>query len=178
MQKICDAFMREFNNTAEDRLLRFINFISGPTAKRLDTRCWLWTGAANQQGHGMFTFGGRSNARSAYIAAFRFHYFDGGIINLAGYVMAHKCDTPSCVRPTHLYLTTPTGNARDRVCSEAERLYREALGDQIRESLMEMCDPARYHEMLLMLHNEMTGENAYRRAFDTAWANSAGTPEL
>lgn len=58
--------------------------------------CWLWTGARTRHGHGRFKDG------TKLVDADRFAY-----LNYVGelsdnLVVGHKCETRSCVNPTHL----------------------------------------------------------------------------
>ena len=69
--------------------------------------CWLWTGAINQTGHGKFNFNGIT--MGAHRAAWILTY--GAI--LPGIHVCHICQTPACVRPTHLRLGSVSDNARD-----------------------------------------------------------------
>lgn len=70
--------------------------------------CWLWTGAVNAKGYGRATFSGE--AVKAHRLAYRL--FGGELGN--GHV-CHRCDTPSCVNPDHLWLGTNTDNVRDKI---------------------------------------------------------------
>ena len=69
--------------------------------------CWLWTGYKLNSGYGRITIGKRS------VAAHRYSYE----INVGpipeGLLICHTCDTPSCVRPSHLFPGTSRENILD-----------------------------------------------------------------
>jgi hypothetical protein len=70
--------------------------------------CWLWSGRRCPQGYGYQSFRGKS---------FRAHrlswtLFVGDIA--PGLFVLHKCDTPPCVNPKHLFLGTQLDNVADR----------------------------------------------------------------
>lgn len=75
---------------------------------RSSGECWLWTGALDRDGYGATHFVGV--AKKAHRVAFA---LTNGPIPKGGCVL-HRCDTPHCCRPDHLYLGTPADNARDR----------------------------------------------------------------
>lgn len=73
------------------------------------TRCWVWTGAADAFGYGVLTHRNhRWNAHRLSYVAFG-GTFDGGP------VVRHACDRPQCFNPNHLSSGTPADNAHDRV---------------------------------------------------------------
>jgi hypothetical protein len=72
--------------------------------------CWLWTGSVNNWGYGR----GRARGlreRGAHRISFRAHR---GPIS-PGLLVLHRCDTPSCVNPDHLFLGTTSDNSKDMV---------------------------------------------------------------
>lgn len=73
-----------------------------------NTGCWLWDRAATPGGYGHFSLEGRPE--SAHRASWRI--YRGPIPT--GLFVCHRCDTPSCVNPDHLFLGTGSDNIRDR----------------------------------------------------------------
>lgn len=71
--------------------------------------CWLWLATIGKNGYGRNSTGKRSyqEAHRASYEAFR-----GNIP--AGMCVCHKCDTPTCVNPDHLFLGTHQQNMMDR----------------------------------------------------------------
>lgn len=68
--------------------------------------CWLWRGATNNRGYGVVRWNG--SARLAHRVAWL-------VANGAepDGLVCHRCDTPLCVRPDHLFVGTQTDNMRD-----------------------------------------------------------------
>lgn len=70
--------------------------------------CWLWAGKWDTCGYGC------SNGNPGAFGTHRMFYvaFVGEIPE--GMKVLHKCDTPACVNPKHLFLGDDGVNARDR----------------------------------------------------------------
>jgi hypothetical protein len=67
--------------------------------------CWLWLGAMCGK-YGRFGTPSRSVHRIAY------ELYVEAIP--CGLFICHKCDTPSCVNPSHLYVGTAKDNSNDK----------------------------------------------------------------
>lgn len=73
--------------------------------------CWLWGGYRNEDGYGVVRVGGRgAKLTLAHRLSWTLHC--GEIPE--GLHVLHSCDTPSCVRPDHLFLGSNLDNIRDR----------------------------------------------------------------
>lgn len=78
--------------------------------------CRLWKGAPIQKtGYGRISVGSRGDGSRKSLLAHRASYlaFIGPIPN--GMFVCHRCDTPSCINPDHLFLGTPGDNMQDKV---------------------------------------------------------------
>jgi hypothetical protein len=70
--------------------------------------CWLWIGRWNANGYGMLlTPNGRVRAPQ-----FSWELHSGRPVPDGLWVL-HKCDTPACVNPEHLFLGTRSDNMKD-----------------------------------------------------------------
>jgi predicted XRE-type DNA-binding protein len=76
--------------------------------------CWLWTGGTRLNSKGV-AYPRHHNDDQKSIGAHRFAYeLVHGAIPKGMYV-CHKCDTPICVNPNHLFVGTHHDNMRDMV---------------------------------------------------------------
>ena len=72
-------------------------------------QCWIWKGTKSKQGYGGFT-----PYTNCTTKAHRFIDIAlNGPMN-PGECTLHRCDTPSCVRPSHLFRGTVADNNHDR----------------------------------------------------------------
>lgn len=69
--------------------------------------CWIWQGSKSSSFYGKVRINGKtfSTHRASYFV------FNGDIPE--GLWVCHKCDTPLCINPEHLFLGTASENRRD-----------------------------------------------------------------
>lgn len=72
-----------------------------------NTGCWLWTRYSNTHGYGVMRV--RPMNILAHRLAWMIHMGDIP----SGLYVLHKCDTPACVNPGHLFLGTRNDNMND-----------------------------------------------------------------
>lgn len=70
-------------------------------------KCWHWTGTRGCRGYGSLNVGGKM--KKAHRLSWELHFGDPGSM-----LVCHHCDTPSCVRPDHMFLGTHAMNNADR----------------------------------------------------------------
>lgn len=83
--------------------------------------CWLFDKAyQNMYGYGQFWDGNK--LVGAHVFSWILHF---GLIPKGLYVL-HECDTPSCIRPSHLFLGTQADNITDMFLKD-RRHYKSGL---------------------------------------------------
>lgn len=94
--------------------------------------CWLWTGSRVRGGYGKF---------NPLLRAHRVSYeeYKGPIPN--GMFVCHRCDTPSCINPNHLFLGLPKDNVEDMMAKGRMPLWNrrkdtKLTGEQVEQIRM------------------------------------------
>ena len=83
--------------------------------------CWLWTGAwRNRLGYGGFYANGQFTGAHQYAYTLMCGEIPPGLY------VCHDCDTPSCVRPDHLFVATQRENMHDCINKGRFKLHSDA----------------------------------------------------
>lgn len=73
--------------------------------------CWPWTAAAGREGYGVFSV--RLDSKVTHFVPSRVAWTDTYGLIPRGLMVCHKCDTPGCCNPRHLFVGTNHDNMRD-----------------------------------------------------------------
>jgi hypothetical protein len=111
--------------------------------------CWLWTGAIDNKGYG---YTSRPKLYAHRMSYYLFYSIDPNQMGVL-----HKCDTPLCVNPNHLFLGTFADNMKDRLSknrqargTNAKSSFCDEDAAVIKQSLVNgarICDLARYFQV-------------------------------
>ena len=102
---------------ADDRLtLRFWSKVQ----KAGKDECWLWTASVAGKGYGQIKL--PQTRRQMYAHRLSYELHNGPVPE--GMMVLHKCDTPRCVNPSHLFLGMGADNLAD-MASKKRHLYGE-----------------------------------------------------
>lgn len=77
--------------------------------------CWLWIAAVDGKGYGLLA---EKTPGSKRVRVHKAHRYSWELVHgpiFGGLFVLHRCDTPECVNPDHLFLGTHADNMRDMV---------------------------------------------------------------
>jgi hypothetical protein len=80
--------------------------------------CWLYRGGGNGRGYGLFYLRGRQRVMAH---RFAWELTHGDIPD--GQEVCHRCDTPRCVNPGHMFLGSHHDNLLDAVRKGRKRVW-------------------------------------------------------
>lgn len=92
--------------------------------------CWLWMGALNSMGYG-WTPLLEEGTRARRVLAHRYAYFLGYGDFPKELCVLHRCDTPRCCRPDHLFLGTKKENSQDMAAKGRQYLQKASREVQL-----------------------------------------------
>lgn len=83
------------------------------------SECWLWKSAKLPKGYGLFTVNNGKRWQNVLAHRISWLIHNSSIPNEL--LVCHKCDNPSCVNPSHLFLGTCKDNLQDQVSKGRSR---------------------------------------------------------
>lgn len=95
-----------------------------------NTGCWLWFKYTNKKGYGALNY--KKSYKIAHRLSYEYHI--GKIPK--NMLVCHKCDTPSCVNPDHLFLGFPKDNSLDCVKKNRQSNGSNHPGAKLNESFV------------------------------------------
>jgi len=90
--------------------------------------CWLWTGATNEKGYGMFYIQKDRKVTRYKSHRFSYEHHKGDIPE--GMFVCHHCDVKGCVNPEHLFVGTNLENVQDMIAKNLAPERRKQLRRQ------------------------------------------------
>ena len=102
-----------------------------------NTGCWLWSGSSVRGGYGQIGISRKLTL------AHRVSYTEYVGLIPAGLLVLHRCDTPPCINPDHLFLGTTADNTADKI-----KKGRQPNGESMYNSKLIYADIIKIHGMI------------------------------
>lgn len=83
--------------------------------KKTESECWEWIAGKNSRGYGNF----KLNGKTVTASRISWSLLNGEIFS--DIFVCHSCDNPSCVNPSHLFVSDNQGNVDDMIGKKRHR---------------------------------------------------------
>lgn len=122
---------------------------------RKTEQCWLWIGArqgSNKWKYGVLNLGRRGHGiMRAHRLSWQIHH--GPVPD--GMWVLHRCDTPLCIRPDHLFLGTPSDNSLDML--RKGRCLTKLTPEQVKQIRHQYADGGVMYKELAQMYGVSKG---------------------
>jgi hypothetical protein len=98
-----------------------------------ESGCWIWLGSTTKDGYGRAWINGKMTT------AHRFSYEHFNEPIPVGMFALHKCDTPSCVNPNHIFIGTRSDNMKDSIRKGRNEFPHECVSSSEYKSHAPYC---------------------------------------
>lgn len=124
--------MKQINLIA---LCRFMAKVKLRNSSQFSSGCWHWIGARNADGYGILHVKGKTQLAHRFL----FALLSNKKLSVEE-LICHRCDTPSCVNPAHLFLGTASDNMRDMIAKGRDRKSTVRYGENVSTSRFKEVD--------------------------------------
>jgi hypothetical protein len=129
--------------------------------------CWVWTASKQPAGYGKFVVTKGSSPVNAHRLSYELEV--GPIPN--GMQILHRCDNPSCVRPSHLFPGTQSDNMQDmRAKGRWQYKPRNQTGERNPNSILSDAEVAAMLRDLANGGRPVSVARKYGIEYRTLWA--------
>ncbi len=166
----CGCYSRSFVGHRVPMAERFWEKVLGEP----NSGCWLWMAAVNAQGYGQIGSDKKSGARGLIASRVSWELTNGPIPH--GLFVLHKCDTPACVNPAHLFLGTSAQNVADMIAKGRNRPAKGEDSGSSRltaEQVLEIRNGGEFYKIAARKFG-ITGEHVHKIRRGQAWAHLPG----
>ncbi len=101
------AISTDYINFGDERIKKRL----AAKSRKAEIECLLWTGSKARGGYGQFIIWYNKKSYNVRVHRVAYKVHAGDIPE--GLCVLHRCDTPDCIEPTHLFLGTQQDNIRD-----------------------------------------------------------------
>ena len=143
-----DIWIRLFSKVMIDKTPLDQETRLGLVLQGVNSRCWLFTGAQDNEGYGKIIFEGRMQPAHR-VSAYLF-----GLLNIQDrhQQVNHRCDTRTCIHPQHFCIGNQTENMKDRYQTPAERFVRvQEYNERLERLAKEPIDEARDKALKMLM---------------------------
>jgi hypothetical protein len=125
--------------------------------------CWLWRGKLNDYGYGIFHEGRNQRAHR-----WLYETFYGPIGE--DKICCHKCDTPACVNPAHIFIGTKHDNMSDAMSKGRVPVGSKRKHSKLTEEKVSAIKNGLKHGGGILKHRVVSLSKEFGVHYNTIWA--------